>query len=56
MLRYYMTPLTREMLIAESKRLVAERSHWRNDGDKAGQGEHREVKPVADTHAPKAAI
>lgn len=32
MLRFYLTPQTREMLIAESKRLVAERQKKRREG------------------------
>ena len=49
MLRYYMTPLTREILIAESKRRVEERTRSRREGDKASQSEHREFRIVADS-------
>lgn len=38
MLRYYMTPQTREMLIAESKRLVEERARKRREGESQRAG------------------
>ncbi len=56
MLRYYMTPLTREMLIAESKRRVAERVQWRRERDQTSHGEHREFRIVTNTPAPIAAV